>query len=228
MISQGQGRAILLALVVITVSAGSAAAPADDAAELFAHPSTARELRDGLLKSALDEIGRSTVVEGKFRQERTVRKLPRPLESTGKFLLVRELGLQWRTLEPVEDEFVLTHQGLALKGLQANRARSRHIELGAVTDLMFALFSLNVDSLDTRFTLFGDGNSGNWRIGMLPRDPATARAIRQVTVHGGLHVDSIAIVNAAGDELRVELLEVTVDRGDLDAAQRAIFEPPAR
>lgn len=227
MIGQCPGRTVVLALILVTAGAGSTRARADDAAGLFAHPSTAQELSHWLLKDALEEIGRSTVVEGKFRQERTVPKLPQPLESTGVFLLAREFGLQWRTLEPVDDEFVLTRQGLALKAQQADRPRSRRIELGAVTDLMFALFSLNVDTLDRRFMLFGEGTSDDWRIGMRPRDPATARAIRQVTVHGGQHVDSIAIVNAAGDELRVDLLEISVHGGSLDAAERAIFEPPA-
>ncbi|HZF15173.1 MAG TPA: outer membrane lipoprotein carrier protein LolA [Steroidobacteraceae bacterium] len=225
MTDQDPRRAVLLALMVFLAGDGVAAAASDAAAELFSRPSTARELSSGLLKDALDEIGRSTVVEGKFRQQRTVRKLPRPLQSTGDFLLVRQLGLRWRTLEPIQDEFVLTRQGLSLKSQQRNLPRARRIELGAVTDLMFALFSLDVDALDRRFALFGDGSSTNWQIGMRPRDRATAGAIRQVTVHGGLHVDSIAIVNTAGDELRVELLGIVAHGGEADAAQRAIFEP---
>ena len=188
----------------------------------FAHPASGAELRTGLLSEAIAEVERSQVLEGAFTQQRTLRGLPKPLESRGRFLLVRDLGLQWHTLEPVEDEFVLTRAGLRER--RAGNARSRRPQFGPATELLFALFSLDLDALDRRFELFGAGSTQDWQIGMRPRDNATARAIRQAVVRGGDRVQSIALVNGAGDQLLIELRDVSVRADGLSAELRAIFQ----
>ena len=191
----------------------------DAGAELFSHPATTAELRASLLADALGEVERSRVVEGRFAQQRTMRGLPRPLDSSGEFLLVRDLGLRWHTLAPVEDEFVLTRAGVSASRPGAKRTAS----LGPATELLFALFSLDLESLERRFELYGLGAPDSWHIGLRPRDKATARAVKQATLRGGQRVESIVLVNGAGDELRIRLHDVVVRPGDLTPEQQAVF-----
>jgi hypothetical protein len=196
-----------------------AAASQDPETQVFGHPVTGAELRASLLADALGEVERSRVVEGQFAQQRTMRGLPRPLESSGEFLLVRDLGLRWHTLAPVEDEFVLTRAGVS-----ASRPGARRTSLGPATELLFALFSLDLQALERRFELYGLGTPDSWNIGLRPRDKTTARAVREATVRGGRRVESIVLVNGAGDELRIRLHDVLVRPGDLTPEQQALFQ----
>lgn len=226
MSAAGAGRTLAAALTSCLLAVASPLGLADDAAfEAFDHPATAAELREGPLAAALAEVANSRMLEGKFTQRRTMRGLARPLESSGEFLLVRDLGLRWHTLAPVDDEFVLTRKGIAARDRDGKPAsRRRQPPLGAATELLFALFSLDLDTLERRFDLYGGGDTTGWTIGLRPRDKATARAVREAVVHGDTRVKSIALVNGAGDELLIGFSDVSVRAGELSDAQRSIFE----
>ncbi len=214
-----------LVLAGACLAIASLRASAQETPDLFSSPATATALRAGVLATAVAEVEGSRVLEGKFTQQRTLRGLPRPLQSTGDFLLVRALGLQWHTLEPVDDEFVLTRRGIAAgDGDRRRDGRRRGPPLGAATELLFALFSLDLDTLERRFDLYGVGTVEAWQIGMRPRDKATARAVRQAVVKGGQRVDSIALVNGAGDELLIEFRDVRVQTEEPSDEQRALFQ----
>jgi len=202
---------------------------AQERPELFSSPTTATALRGGVLATALAEVAGSRLLEGRFTQQRTMRGLPRPLESRGVFLLVRDRGLQWHTLEPVDDEFVLTRRGISKSPADTGSRggsdpRRRGPPLGPATELLFALFSLDLETLERRFDLYGVGTAEAWQIGMRPRDKATARAVRQAVVQGGQRVDSITLVNGSGDELSIGFHDVSVRTEELSDEQRALFQ----
>jgi len=190
--------------------------------DVFQHAASAAELRGGVLAEALATVDATRIIAGQFTQLRTRAGLPKPIESQGEFLLVRDLGLQWRTTLPVQDEFVLRRDG-KLK-LQSQDRVKRPLQLGSASELLFALFSLDLNALDRRFTLYGTGSAKEWQVGLRPRDSATARAVRQAVVRGGEHVESISLVNGSGDSMQILIRDVAVQTDELRSDQRAIFE----
>lgn len=212
-------RALALAVLLAAFNAHAAEA---DTAQLFAHPTTAEELRASLLGAALAQIESAKVLAGRFVQQRTLRGLTKPLESRGEFLLARDLGIHWLTLEPVESEFVITRAGLFVRS--GDGAQARQPQLRVATELLFALFSLDLASLERRFVLSGAGSPASWQIGLRAREASTARAVRQAIIRGGTLVEAITLENGAGAAMHIELREVSTRTAGPSDAERALFQ----
>lgn len=212
-------RALALAALLAAFNAQAAEV---EPAQPFAHPATAEELRASLLGTALAQIEGAKVLEGRFVQQRRLRGLTKPLESRGEFLLVRDLGIDWRTLEPVESELVITRAGLFVRN--GDGAQARQPQLRVATELLFALFSLDLAALERRFVLSGVGSPASWQIGLRAREASTARAVRQAIIRGGTLVEAITLENGAGDAMHIELHEVSTRAAGLSDAERARFQ----
>lgn len=215
-----RGSRAALALAAMLAASGSSGAAADSSGP-FAHPATAEELRGSLLTRALARVEGSRILEGQFVQRRTPRGLARPLESRGDFLLARDLGIHWRTTAPVASELVITRSGFSFK--DASGTTQRQPQLRVATELLFALFSLDLAALERRFELSGSGTPESWQIGLRSREPGRARTVRRAVIRGGETVESIALENGAGDEMQIELREVAARAGDLSDEERALF-----
>lgn len=209
-----------LALAAMLAAPGTPETQADSSGP-FAHPATAEQLRGSLLTRALARVEGSRILEGQFVQRRTLRGLARPLESRGEFLLARDLGIRWRTLEPVASELVITRSGFSFK--DASGAPARQPQLRVATGLLFALFSLDLATLERRFELSGSGTPESWQIGLRAREPGTARTVRRAILRGGETVESIALENGEGGEMQIELREVSARASELSDEERALF-----
>lgn len=212
-------RALTLAALLAAFNAHAAEV---DTAQLFAHPATAEELRAALLGAALARIEGAKVLEGRFVQQRTLRGLTKPLESRGEFLLAGDRGIYWRTLEPVESELAITRAGLVVRS--GDGAQARQPQLRVATELLFALFSLDLAALERRFVLSGAGSPASWQVGLRAREASTARAVRQAIIRGGTLLEAITLENGAGDAMHIELHEVSTRAAGLSDAERALFQ----
>lgn len=177
-------RIILFAMIV---AGPCAPAWADD---LFDHPRTAAQASD-LLRAAMPGLGEVQVLRGRYTQRKFLREIPRPLSSSGEFLLVRDRGIWWHTQAPLEAEVTLT------AGQTDPRATA------AAT--LFALFALDLDALARTFDLFLVASGPHWLLGLRPRDASLAAWLTQVTIGGGGRVERVSLVEAAGDRTEIDL-----------------------
>jgi hypothetical protein len=214
----------LLAMLVLLAGAPAFAESASDA---FAHPATAAELRESLLAPITRDLARATVLTGSFTQRRVLHEIPRPLVSKGEFLLARELGVQWRTREPFDSELVLTRDGMTMRAESAETVElSTQDQPGvrAAAEIVFALFALDLETLEHRFLLFAAGTPGQWQIGLRPRDAVTAAVFRQAVISGSRQVERVVLEDAAGDRTEVHLSDVAARSAPLSASERAHFD----
>jgi hypothetical protein len=212
------------ALLALLLASMGFAEPASDA---FAHPATAAELRESLLAPVTRDLARATVLTGSFTQRRVLQEIPRPLISRGDFLLARELGVQWHTREPFDSELVLTRSGMTMRAESAETVELSAQDQPAVraaAEIVFALFALDLETLEQRFLLFAAGTPADWQVGLRPRDAVTASVFRQAVISGSGQVERVVLEDAAGDRTEVHLSDVAARSAPLSASERANFD----
>lgn len=162
------------------------------AGDLFEHPRTVAHVQ-AVLDRAMPDAGQVQVLRGRYRQQKYLREIPRPLDSTGEFLMVRDLGLWWHTQTPRDSELTLTTRG----------------RVQPATALLLALLVLDLEALARNFDLYVTESSPppatHWLLGLRARDAAVAAFFQQVIVSGGERVEHVTLLEATGDRTDIAL-----------------------
>lgn len=198
------------------------------AADLFESPRTAAQAETDL-RAAMPGLGQVQVLRGRYSQRKFLREIPRPLISSGEFLLVRDRGIWWHTLTPLDSELMLP---LVVAGLPrpATRALGKGQSTGQeehAASLFMALFTLDLDLLARSFDLFvirSEAPEPRWSLGLRPRDAAVAAWFEQATLSGGERVERVTLFEAAGDRTEIDLDSAAQQLSSLTAAERQHFE----
>ncbi len=194
--------------------------------DVFAHPATARDLAT-LTRVPATSLANAQVVRGRFVQRRHLAGLAQPLESRGTFLFARGLGIEWRTEQPFDSQFMLTDAGITQRDEGGDPLRISAADqpaLTVVSRVFFALFALDLESLSHDFALSGRhaGKEG-WEIGLKPRDKALGSVFRQAIVSGAASVREVTLEDGNGDRSQIELSDVVYDPRGLSADERRRF-----
>jgi hypothetical protein len=211
------------ALVIVCVLFTASAACASDA--VFQKPATPTELKR-LAAGATGPLASARVVRGDFSQQRFLRELPRPLVSSGQFLYARDVGIEWRTAQPFESQFVLTPAGIAQRtagGSELKLEADQQPALRVVARVFFALFALDLSALANDFETFGERRGNQWVIGLKPRAAALANVFREAVITGSNTVESVVLTDALGDRSVIALQGVRYEAAALTPTERARF-----
>jgi hypothetical protein len=196
---------VLLRGLSCWLGAALLAAPALAAEDLFAHPRSAVQVQT-VLHAAMPALGQTQVLRGRFIQRKFLREIPRPLVSSGEFLLVRERGVWWHTQTPLESELTL--------------------DAGAP---LLALFTLDLDVLARSFELFlmpsATHEQSSWLLGLRPRDAALSAWFEQATLGGDAQLERITLFESTGDRTEIDLDAAVQPLSSLSPVERQRFAP---
>lgn len=158
---------------------------------------------DGL-DAIRERLAQPTVLRGDFTQAKQLAGFRNPLRSSGRFVLARERGIVWETLQPFPSAMVVT----------ADRIRSRlpdgssRIEvdaaqqpaLAAVNAMLFALFAGDVAVLSERFeTTSAMLDANGWTLGLVPKAGGLAEVFERIDLEGDAYVRKVRIGERGGD-----------------------------
>lgn len=175
------------------------------AGSLFEHPQTPAQA-SAVLRAAMPELEQLQLLRGRFVQHRLLRDIPRPLKSSGEFLMLRDRGIWWHTQLPLD-----TTLSFAV-GDRTSREPAAAVFL--------ALFTLDLDTLARSFDLFLLQTDGHWLLGLRPRDAAVAAWIGQITLSGSRQVERVSLLEATGDRSEIELHSVAAPASSLTPVER--------
>lgn len=214
-------RWLAAAAVAAACVAGSAQADA-----LFDHPLTPRQLAGTVLADIAGRMAATRVIAGTFVQRRQISGLPRPLVSSGDFLLVRDAGIAWRTRTPFESELLLAPDGMTLRsgGTEQHVSAAEQPALHAALGMLFAIFSMDLGRLDAAFELFGRSQGTAWQVGLRPRPGGLSQAFASAVVTGSTQVDRIELSSATGDTTVIQFSNVVARDTAPDASEAAQFQ----
>ena len=171
-------------------------------------------------------LARPSVLCGRFDQNKRLTGLKKPLISRGRFCVVADKGVLWRTLHPVASTLRITRDEITqLEGDRVINRRDAESEptVRVINSLMFALLGGDFAKLETLFEVDGGIRDKNWSLQLKAREPGLSKAIGGIALDGDAHVKSITILEASGDRTTIVFSDIQTEDRAMSADEAALF-----
>ena len=159
------------------------------------------------LQQLSTQLARPQVIHGDFIQEKHLRALPKPLISTGTFVLAKDHGLLWQLKTPLQQDYRITAQGIArrngsewqmLPGKSAGAEQNR---------LFLAVLQGDSSGLQRDFELQLQGEASHWQLTLIPRSLMLQQVFKQINIDGGQLVQRIELLETQGDSTLLKMID---------------------
>jgi hypothetical protein len=171
-------------------------------------------------------LAKPQVLCGRFEQSKQLVGLKKPVNSNGRFCVVAEKGVLWRSLQPfastlrlTRDEIVQMHGDRVALRLSAQREPAVQM----INRILFALLAGNLAQLEKDFDIEGEADEKNWRVTLKAREPGLAKAIGGIALEGGVHVKNVTLREANGDITKIVFSAIQTGEGAMSADEAALF-----
>lgn len=122
--------------------------------------------------------------ECKFRQEKVLKNIQKPLVSNGNFKLLKGEGVYFETLEPFKSAVSYTSR-----------------DYKQINDILLAVSNKKYSKLDREFDLFYFGNKNLWTLKLEPKEVSKAyKYLDFIELKGSDKIDKIVIVTKDGNK----------------------------
>jgi len=212
----------MMRVLMLCLLFSTAQAYADD---VFNHPQSAAQLLQGALQQPSSGFRDAQLMRGNFVFKKYLPEMPKPIVSRGTFVFVKELGVDWHTREPFDSDFVLTLQGM--RQIDAGKttmqmSASEQPAVRVIGQIFLSLLSLDVQALQSSFSLYGVQQGKQWQVGLKPTVPAIANVFHDAIVNGAAQVEMLTLHDANGDRTEIEFSDVQYQK-QVTADDRSIF-----
>lgn len=210
-------RLFVCAILAMSVLTGLAAA---DGAGLFDSPldrSDERFIR-------VEETFTGDPIVADYVQKRTIGRLGRSLESSGRMIVRPGYGIAWQTMKPYASLMVVG------RSTMFQQVGTRMVQMDVSGNLVYlamaqaieSVFSGDFSQVDTVFDAFFIENDGKWVIGLVPVDETIASFVGSITITGDRTLESVTMVETSGDSILYEFADV--EMRELESDENALFE----
>ncbi|MCW5752060.1 MAG: outer membrane lipoprotein carrier protein LolA [Alphaproteobacteria bacterium] len=179
-----------------------------------------------------DRLEPGTFLEGRFRQERILAGLERPLVSEGRFLVVPGLGLIWRTETPLSSSMILTGAGMDQyvgERLAMRLSADRLPGLARLHAALAAAMAGELQALERDFDVRHEGSADGWQVRLVPRvAPSATLPFSEIVLRGHRHVEQAEIGRDGGDMDRILFSAHRIRKGPPDAADLELLSRAGR
>jgi hypothetical protein len=171
-------------------------------------------------------LAKPKVLCGRFEQSKQLVGLKKPLSSNGRFCVVADKGVLWRTLQPfastvrlTRDEILQMHGERVTMRLDAQREPAVQM----INNVLFALFAGDLAQLEKLFVVEGQVHEKSWSVTLKAREPGLAKVIGAIALEGGVYVKNITISEANGDRTMLTFSAIHTGEGAMSAEEAAFF-----
>ena len=171
-------------------------------------------------------LAKPKVLCGHFDQRKQLTGLKKPMVSNGRFCVVADKGVLWRTLQPFPNTVRLTRDEIV--HLQGDRVAMRldakqEPAVRMINSVLFALLAGDLGQIEKLFEVDGAIHDNNWRVTLKAREPVLAKAISSVALDGGAHVKNITISEASGDRTSIVFSKIQTGDAAMSVDEAALF-----
>jgi outer membrane lipoprotein carrier protein LolA len=171
-------------------------------------------------------LARPKILCGRFDQSKQLVGLKKPVNSNGRFCVVADKGVLWRTLQPFANTLKVTRDEIIqLSGERvAVRLDARQEPaVRMINSVLFALLAGDLEPLEKLFDIDGAAQDKRWSVKLKPRDAALSKVISGIALDGGTYVKSIVISEASGDRTEIEFSAIQAGDGAMNPDEAALF-----
>jgi hypothetical protein len=171
-------------------------------------------------------LAKPKVLCGRFDQSKQLVGLKKPVTSNGRFCVVADKGVLWRSLQPFPNTLKLTRDEiLEMRGERITQRLDARREpaVRIINNVLFALFAGDLAQLEKLFDIQGEVQEKDWSITLKAREPALAKAIGAIALEGSVYVKTITISEASGDIAKIAFSAIQTGEGAMSAEEAALF-----
>ena len=169
-----------------------------------------------VLAQITTHLAKTEITQGNFQQEKRLKILRKPLQSTGSFTYHQSKGVIWKTLTPVaslllvNDTRLLTGQG--------------ELAVPAAFGKVFkAMLGGDLNQLTDGFSITGSDQKTAWQLELKPKDELLKKIISSIMLSGDNELRLLEIREAGGNITLIKFDQITHPI-QLNTEQEADFE----
>jgi len=171
-------------------------------------------------------LARPKILCGRFDQQKQLVGLKKPVSSNGRFCVVADKGVLWRTLQPFPNTLKITREEIVqLSGERVALRMDARQEpaVRMINSVLFALLGGDLEPLEKIFQIDGAVQEKSWSVKLTPRDAGFGQVISAIALDGGVYVRSIVISQAGGDRTAIEFSAIQTGDGAIRPDEAALF-----
>jgi len=171
-------------------------------------------------------LARPKILCGRFDQQKQLVGLKKPVSSNGRFCVVADKGVLWRTLQPFPNTLKITREEIVqLSGARVALRMDARQEpaVRMINSVLFALLGGDLEPLEKIFQIDGAVQENSWSVTLTPRDAGFGQVISAIALDGGVYVRSIVISQAGGDRTAIEFSAIQTGDGAIRPDEAALF-----
>jgi Outer membrane lipoprotein carrier protein LolA-like len=171
-------------------------------------------------------LAKPKVLCGRFEQSKQLVGLKKPVYSNGRFCVVADKGVLWRTLQPFPNTLKLTRDEIVqLRGervaLRLDAKQEPTVRI--INSMLFALLAGDLAELEKLFDVDAKAHDNGWSVMLKAREPGLAKAVGSITLDGGVYVKNIVINEAGGDRTQITFSSIQTGADAMSADEAALF-----
>ena len=171
-------------------------------------------------------LARPKVFCGRFDQTKQLVGLKKPLASNGRFCVIADKGVLWRTLQPFPNSLRLTRDEIVQ--LQGERVAfrldaSKEPAVRMINSVLFSLLAGDLSQLEKLFEIDGSVDGNSWRVSLKARESGLAKTVGAIALAGGGYVQQVTISEANGDRTTITFTAIETGDAAMTADEAALF-----
>jgi outer membrane lipoprotein-sorting protein len=178
--------------------------------------SSGQSRADDVLAQITAHLAKKQITQGDFQQEKRLKILRKPLQSTGSFTYHQSKGVIWKTLTPVASLLLVNDTRL----LTAQGELSVPAAFGKVFK---AMLGGDLKQLSDGFSITGSDQKTAWQLELKPKDELLQKIIASIALSGDNELRLLEIREAGGNLTQIKFDKITHPT-QLTSTQVADFE----
>ena len=171
-------------------------------------------------------LAKPKILCGRFDQTKQLAGLKNPLRSNGRFCVVTEKGVLWRSLRPFANTLRLTREEIVQwqgerVAMRLNAKQEPTVRI--INSLMFSILAGDLVQLEKYFDVEGVAADGAWSVKLKARDAGVAKVIGTIALDGGAYVRNIAIAEVSGDRTQIVFSAIQTGEQAMTSEEAALF-----
>lgn len=182
---------------------------AADRAAVFEHPVTAATKAE--IARSLAQVSNYQIVQGDFKQTKSIKKLNRDFVSTGTFSISKKSGVVWNTQKPFPSELTVSDSSIterSANGAVRTISTKDNPIFAEFSKVIKAMLFGNISELEANFKLFYEKSPSDYkdgfRVGLVPREPAMRKVIANIVMDVSSLLHRVVIIDGDGNPVIYE------------------------
>lgn len=145
-------------------------------------------------------------LSGSFSQQKYLQALDISLLSSGVFEYQRGKVIQWETLQPIQNELIVTPTAIVSK-----QGGQNLLQLGAETNpavaafsgILFSVLTADWKKLANYFALSGQFEGNQWQAELVPLESTISQVVSKVELKGDVLLREVTLLENGGDRITI-------------------------